>query len=70
MKDYSSLAEAKSKLTTYFNFDNNARHHQALNYKKPAEVYFSGKPMDYVNCRYNFINKVSPTINVGPQAQQ
>lgn len=69
LKDYSSIAEAKSKLGIYFNFYNNARHHQALNYKKPAEIYFAGKPMDYVNCGYNFINKVTPSINVGPQAQ-
>jgi hypothetical protein len=61
--------EAKEKLTKYFKFYNNYRHHQALDYKKPAEVHFAGKPVDYMNCTDNFINKVTSTIHVGSQAQ-
>lgn len=59
LNDYSTIKEAKERLSNYFKFYNNARHHQALNYKKPAEIYFAGKPVDYVNCGYNFINKVT-----------
>lgn len=38
---YQSIAEAKEKLAKYFYFYNYERHHQSLNYKKPAEIYFS-----------------------------
>lgn len=69
LNDYSTPREAKEKLTKYFKFYNNCRHHQALDYKKPAEVHFAGKPVDYMNCVDNFINKVTSTIHVGPQAQ-
>lgn len=38
--DYASAKEAKDRLKIYFNFYNNERHHQSLNYKKPADIYF------------------------------
>lgn len=38
---YRNIAEAKSSLEKYFHFYNYERHHQALDYKKPAEIYFA-----------------------------
>ena len=40
MKSYSSLKEARESLGNYFDFYNYKRHHQALENKKPAELYF------------------------------
>jgi putative transposase len=40
LKGYDNVSEAVSGLGRYFNFYNNERHHQALGYKKPAEIYF------------------------------
>ena len=40
LHDYCSIAEAKKKLGQYFNYYNYQRHHQGLEYKKPAEIYF------------------------------
>lgn len=37
---YSDVSEAKDRLGKYFYFYDYERHHQALNYKKPSEVYF------------------------------
>ena len=37
---YSAISEAKDRLGKYFYFYDYERHHQALNYKKPSEVYF------------------------------
>lgn len=44
LHDYCSIVEAKEKLGKYFNYYNYERHHQALKYQKPAEIYF-GKEM-------------------------
>lgn len=44
LHDYCSVVEAKEKLGKYFNYYNYERHHQALKYQKPAEIYF-GKEM-------------------------
>lgn len=41
LKNYSSFSEAEESLNNYFNFYNNDRIHQALNYKTPAEIYFN-----------------------------
>jgi putative transposase len=38
---YQSVAEAKERLGKYFYFYNYERHHQNLNYKKPADIYFA-----------------------------
>lgn len=43
LHEYLSVKEAKLRLGTYFHFYNYARHHQALNYKKPGEIYFGKK---------------------------
>jgi putative transposase len=37
---YRAVLEAKDRLGKYFYFYDYERHHQALGYKKPAEVYF------------------------------
>jgi putative transposase len=41
LKDYHSVREVILGIEEYFNFYNYKRPHQALNYKTPAEVYFS-----------------------------
>lgn len=41
LKDYQSISELRDGLKNYFDFYNNRRGHQALDYKTPAEVYFS-----------------------------
>lgn len=46
LRDYSDAIEARSRLGEYFKFYNYKRHHQGLNYKTPAEVYFGNKPVD------------------------
>lgn len=38
---YNGVVEARDRLRNYFYFYNYERHHQALDYKKPAEVHFS-----------------------------
>lgn len=40
LKEYEDVREAVIELGRYFDFYNNERHHQALCYKKPVEVYF------------------------------
>jgi putative transposase len=40
---YQSISEAKNSLGKYFYFYNYERHHQGLNYKKPAEIYYAKK---------------------------
>ncbi len=40
LKGYNDVPEAVSELGRYFDFYNNERHHQALGYKKPVEIYF------------------------------
>jgi putative transposase len=40
LHDYRSISEAKDGLTRYFNFYNNVRLHQSLNYRTPSEIYF------------------------------
>jgi len=42
LKDYETVQEAKDGIKTYFDYYNNERSHQSLDYKTPAEVYFSG----------------------------
>jgi len=41
LNDYLNPRETRQGLTTYFDFYNNERPHQALNYLTPAEVYFA-----------------------------
>ena len=42
LKSYHDLDEAQAGLTEYFKFYNQARRHQSLGYRTPAEVYFGG----------------------------
>jgi putative transposase len=44
LKEYMSGQEAQEGLTAYFEFYNNERLHQALQYKTPREVYYGGRP--------------------------
>lgn len=41
LHDYQNIAEAEQGLADYFQFYNNRRIHQSLDYKTPAEIYFS-----------------------------
>ncbi len=43
IQDYKTIKEAIQRLGDYFDFYNNERLHQALKYKTPAEVYYSGQ---------------------------
>jgi putative transposase len=40
LKNYATPLEALKGLKAYFNFYNNTRPHQSLNYKTPAQIYF------------------------------
>lgn len=40
LHDYHTPAQAKQGLSEYFNFYNNRRIHQSLNYKTPEQIYF------------------------------
>jgi putative transposase len=40
LQSYQNLSEAQAGLTEYFDFYNNKRPHQSLDYQTPAEVYF------------------------------
>jgi putative transposase len=41
---FESVKELKTALIEYFNYYNNKRLHQSLDYRTPAEVYFSERP--------------------------
>jgi putative transposase len=43
IQDYKTIKEAIDGLDNYFDFYNNERPHQSLNYKTPAEVYYAGR---------------------------
>ncbi len=43
IKDYKNVFELRESLKKYFEFYNNEREHQSLNYKTPAEIYFEKK---------------------------
>ena len=42
LRNYKTVTEAYSGLEAYFNFYNNERFHQALDYRRPVEVYRDG----------------------------
>ena len=44
LRDYADPVEARQGLKAYFRFYNEQRPHQALEYRTPAEVYFTGHP--------------------------
>lgn len=41
LKDYQTVAEARSGIASWFYFYNHKRLHQSLNYKTPAEIYLT-----------------------------
>jgi len=41
LKEYCSPRELRAGLSAYFDWYNNERAHQSLNYRTPAQVYFS-----------------------------
>ena len=43
LRGYHTMPEAHRGLAEYFQFYNNERYHQALNYKTPKEIYFGPK---------------------------
>jgi putative transposase len=43
LKDYKTVREASEGLRRYFDFYNNERLHQSLEYRTPATLYFRGK---------------------------
>lgn len=62
LHNYASAREAKENLTAYFKFYNLERHHQALAYKKPAEIYFGTElPLGCMNDLDN--NLVEPSVD-------
>jgi putative transposase len=42
-KEYENLSQAREGLNQYLTFYNEARLHQALEYKTPAEIFFAQK---------------------------
>jgi putative transposase len=42
LHEFTSVAEVKKALTKYFEYYNHQRLHQSLDYRTPADVYFSG----------------------------
>ena len=45
LHDYTSPKEARQQLSSYFEFYNHQRVHQALDYRTPAEVYATDTPL-------------------------
>jgi len=43
LKEHSTIRKLKRAITEYIDFYNNKRWHQALDYKRPADVYFESK---------------------------
>jgi putative transposase len=50
LRDYESVKEVRDGVKSYFNFYNNERPHQSLNYRIPKDVYFNEKA-DYKEIR-------------------
>ena len=48
IQDYQNMKEAREGLKKYFEFYNNDRYHQSLNYKTPQEVYASSLKQNLV----------------------
>lgn len=43
LREYESIQELKKSIGAYIEFYNHKRFHQALDYKRPAEIYFGGQ---------------------------
>ena len=52
LQEYSNSEEALSSLTRYWRFYNQARKHQALAYRTPAEMYFGERPRGIARRRH------------------
>jgi len=56
---------------TFYNYE---RHHQGLNYKKPAEIYFetefSVDPMQNVDKQLLIAQQMKHIVQMRPQVQQ
>lgn len=46
INEFRNPKELRIELMDYFNFYNNERYHQSLDYQTPAQVYFATKPKD------------------------
>ncbi len=60
LKDYASPREARLNLERYFEFYNEERLHQSLDYRSPVEVYYGGK-CDGVQAGIGGLNSTSAT---------
>ena len=49
LHDYASPREARQGLTTFFQFYNDERPHQALDYRTPAEIYYGTIASDHTS---------------------
>lgn len=65
LKCYDNVFEAKTGISSWLNFYNNERLHQALEYKTPAEVF---KPDPVTLTRTNDLNTVSTPHTILDQA--
>jgi len=63
LKDYQTPAEARLGLGRYFDFYNNNRPHQSLDYRTPAEVYCPGDY--YKNFSPGGLVAMSEVVNLG-----
>jgi putative transposase len=50
LKHYQSVDELYDGLVRYFYTYNNERHHQSLDYKTPAQIYFESVPKEVITC--------------------
>lgn len=75
-KEYSSLEDARDNLAAYFAFYNDRRHHQALAYKTPRQVYSAlarPEPMDMMDNRELRLrdgNALRSQLSTSPQVVQ
>jgi putative transposase len=47
LNDYGSVKEARDGIKNYFDFYNNERPHQSLNYLRPKDIYFNKNDLDH-----------------------
>jgi putative transposase len=50
LKHYQRVDELHDGLVRYFDTYNNQRHHQSLEYKTPAQIYFESVPKEVIVC--------------------
>jgi len=59
LKGYADIKEAREGLKEYFEFYNEERHHQSLNYKTPAEIYREEEKAESINIRENKTERIA-----------